>query len=44
MSGEKGGDYGDYDDFLGAYGDISEKKFSDTIDNQDEILDFDEEN
>jgi hypothetical protein len=43
VSEEKGDDYDDYDDFLGAYGDILEKKFSNTSDNQGEKVGFDEE-
>jgi len=34
----------DYDDFLGAYGDISEKKFHNTGDNQGEKIGFENGN
>ena len=41
---EKGYDYDDYDDFLGAYGEMLEKKFSNTSDNQGEKVGFENGN
>jgi hypothetical protein len=44
VSEERGYDYDDYDNFLGAFGDISEKKFKNTASDQGEKDGFDEGN